>query len=49
MPPLWSVEHSLGLYEDLKPVTTLLRELGVRLVAYIHVDDFLIMAKSQQM
>ena len=37
----------MGLYQDLKPALTLLRELGVRLVAYI--DDILVLAETEEM
>ena len=34
--------------KTLKPVTTLLRELGVRLVSYMYIDNFLIMGESPE-
>uniref|UniRef100_A0A1X7U2L5 Reverse transcriptase domain-containing protein n=1 Tax=Amphimedon queenslandica TaxID=400682 RepID=A0A1X7U2L5_AMPQE len=45
LPAVWLVLHSFGL--TMKPSLTLLRELGVRLVAYI--KDILVLAEAWEM
>ena len=45
VPTIWPIQCTLALYQDPRPVVTLLEELGLRMVVYI--DDIVVMAESE--